>query len=177
MYKRILIFVITVACCIIIPNRYLFAKTYYQKDNLFKIDVSDGWIWSQETDNISIKNPKTKNDIFIKYLPMFSFSDDAAKELLKKGMQLIIATAVESVKGSVISENERWIDGIYARQLEYTWHKDDSIVYTTRISFLYKNYLFTIQFSTQLQEENIVMGKMLETLKFLRDISSPVGEK
>ena len=163
--------IIVVSCYIIILTTPCFAKTYMQKDRLFKMDIPKGWIWNQGSDSISIKNQKTKNDIFIKllFLPMVSYSDAG----LKKGMQMIIATEVESVKGSVISEGEIRIDGVYARKLEYVWTNDNKAVHTTIIIFVYEKCLMRIVFSTDSKDERLTMKKIVETLRLLRP-TSPV---
>ena len=151
------------------PTKYAstqsIGKTYVQKDGLFSISVPNAWHWKEKAGDIGITNAEEKNGIAIIFNPYAEVSEEQAKEILKKGNEVMVEIGIKPKKGIVFDEKETRIDGVYARQLDFSpfpekpWHM-------TYISFLNKGYAFTITFGSDVEEERLIMEKIVKTFKF-----------
>lgn len=157
---------IALVCCVLFMTTICFAETYSQKDELFKIDVPNGWHWVEKPSNIRITNPEGTNGISIQFKPTSIETDEEIKEILKLGVQNAIKLEVEPYNGTVISDRESEIDGVYARQLDYLLILKGETGQITSISFINKGYAFAISFGGPFKKERVKMQKIVETFQF-----------
>jgi hypothetical protein len=164
MEKKILIGVIAITYCIISIPPVCFAETYSQKDGLFKIDVPGGWGWVEEPGQVMITNQKGDSSILIDFRPSpIGPEEKMNKEAAVAAMQAVKMFKIKPFGGTVISEEDTEIDGVYAYQLDYVL----SNKYITLISFMNKGYRFGITCEApQQNEERLKAKEILETFRF-----------
>ena len=166
MREKGLLGLLVTACYVLSITTICVAEMHSQKNGLFKVDIPDGWSWAELSGKVRIGNPKGNAGISIQFKPVLVESDEKRKERLKTGNQMMIKSMVEPNKGTVLSERERRINGVYARQLDFLTTLEGKTGQMTYISFFNKDYAFTITFASPNDEEILKMEEIVETFQF-----------
>ncbi len=167
MKKRVLLFNL---CVIIIFffSHVCFAELYVSIKGLFKIDVPKGWEWLDNSDTVIISSVLQEGAIIIK----IQTQSDAVNfqghidEFLDRGIGNMVQKVKEE-KGVVVSQKQRTLDGLKARQVDFLLNSDEGKAHATFMAVFFKKYLFTIYMEGPDEAERAKMVKIIERIKFL----------
>ena len=153
--------------CFFVMFAFCYAGMITQKNSLFKINIPQGWVWTQSDSDMLIKDPENKYAISIHYTPKVMTSTvEEENELLKKANQGIIDNFIKLANGNLKFEGPTKLSTINARRIdaELVLNKQRGIM--TWISCFNKGYAFVIAFGGPGTSKQAEMEAAVATLEF-----------
>lgn len=154
--------------CFMFSSQICSAELHIAKKGLFKIDVPQGWEWTDQADSVIISNAEQDSAIIVKMQVQSAGigSEERIEEVLNKGIENIIEK-VKFQKGIVVSQKSKSLDGSKAQQVNFLLTTDGSKAYATFIAVFAKGYLFTIYMEGPDEAARLNMEKITNKIKFL----------
>lgn len=150
-----------------------YAKVYSQREDLFKLDVPQGWQWDEGLDRVAIVNLSTYNSVTIYFTKRSVNSSAQAKKVLSKLSRKFVKRLKAKDKSAIVEKQEvTSVDGVYATRIEYSCRMTDAknkkkrTYYNVRISLFNDGYLFNIITATPFEKESAAMEKMVDSFSF-----------
>lgn len=146
-------------------SNQVFALEHVQTNGLFSMNVPEGWHWAEASEEVGITYPDGKTiAIDIQWAPSSNLTPAEIKNTIKQADDKMIKDGIQAHNGTLISNKEFKINGVYATQLDFKTSPPNAI-HVTYISFYNKGNAFTVTYGSEDEKMHSVMDDVVATLK------------